>query len=173
MINKNSTVKIGNLVVNHGSRPVKLNTAFYFLRYAHVRYVKSLLTNIQKQQNLSEISLLFQKSYKPKARIAFSASWLSGNYKYLCFFVYSESHSTSKPCRIQQTFMMEFSYMFFLLVLQFHAVEVLKLAFLPWLIKYLQLRVTKSNFPKLPVEEPNWVSFHQSAPSNHSNDGYN
>ena len=53
------------------------------------------------------------------------------------------------------------------------AVKILKLAFLPWLIKYLQLRVTKSNFPKLPVEEPNWVSFHQSAPSNHSNDGYN
>ena len=53
------------------------------------------------------------------------------------------------------------------------AVKILKLAFLPWPIKHLQLRVTKSNFPKLPVEEPNWVSFHQSAPSNHSNNGYN
>ena len=37
-----------------------LNT-FYFLRYAHVRYVKSLFTNIQKQNNIIEISLLFKK----------------------------------------------------------------------------------------------------------------
>ena len=33
------------------------------------------------------------------------------------FFVYSESRSTSKPCRIQQTFIKEFSYMLFLFVL--------------------------------------------------------
>ena len=37
-----------------------LNT-FYFLGYAHVRYVKSLFTNIQKQQNMLKISLLFKK----------------------------------------------------------------------------------------------------------------
>ena len=31
-----------------------LNT-FYFLRYAHVRYVKRLFTNIQKQKNMLKI----------------------------------------------------------------------------------------------------------------------
>ena len=30
---------------------------FYFLRYAHVRYVKCLFTNIQKQQNVLRISV--------------------------------------------------------------------------------------------------------------------
>ena len=39
-----------------------LNT-FYFLRYAHVRYVKSLFTNIQKEWNMLKISLIF-KIYK-------------------------------------------------------------------------------------------------------------
>ena len=34
---------------------------FYFLRNAHVRYLKSLFTNIQKQQNMLKISLLFKK----------------------------------------------------------------------------------------------------------------
>ena len=34
---------------------------FYFLRYAHVRQVKSLFTNIQKRQNMLKISLLFKK----------------------------------------------------------------------------------------------------------------
>ena len=33
---------------------------FYFLRYSHVRYVKYLFTNIQKQQNTLNISLFFQ-----------------------------------------------------------------------------------------------------------------
>ena len=37
-----------------------LNT-FYFLKYAHVRYVKSLFTHIPKQQNMLKISLLFKK----------------------------------------------------------------------------------------------------------------
>ena len=36
------------------------------------------------------------------------------------FFIYSELRSTSKPCRIQQTFIKEFSYMLFLFVLQYH-----------------------------------------------------
>ena len=36
------------------------------------------------------------------------------------FFVYSESRSASKPYRIQQTFIKEFSYMLFLFILQFH-----------------------------------------------------
>ena len=35
-------------------------------------------------------------------------------------FVYSESCSTSKQCRIQQTFRKEFSYLMFLFVLQFY-----------------------------------------------------
>ena len=35
-------------------------------------------------------------------------------------FVYSESRSTSKPCRIQQNFIKEFPYMLFLFIVQFH-----------------------------------------------------
>ena len=34
-------------------------------------------------------------------------------------FVYSESHSTSKPCQLQKTFMKEFCYMLSLFVLKF------------------------------------------------------
>ena len=34
---------------------------FYVLRYAHVRYVKSLFTNIQSQKKKIKISLLFKK----------------------------------------------------------------------------------------------------------------
>ena len=34
---------------------------FYFLRYAHVKYVKSLFANIQQQKNMLKISLLFKK----------------------------------------------------------------------------------------------------------------
>ena len=33
---------------------------FYFSRYAHVRYVKYLFTNIQKQQNMLKISLFYE-----------------------------------------------------------------------------------------------------------------
>ena len=33
---------------------------FYFLKYAHVRYLKSLFTDIQKQKNMLKISLLFK-----------------------------------------------------------------------------------------------------------------
>ena len=40
----------------------------------------------------------------------------------ILFFVYSESHSTSKPCRVQQTFINKFSYMLFLFVLYFQAI---------------------------------------------------
>ena len=47
------------------------------------------------------------------------------------------------------------------------------LSFFSWLDKHLQLRDTKSNFPKLSVEETNGASFQPSAPSNHSTDGYN
>ena len=36
-------------------------STFYFLRYVHVSLVKSLFTNIQKQQNMLKISLLFKK----------------------------------------------------------------------------------------------------------------
>ena len=32
---------------------------FQILRYTHVRYVKSLFANIQEQQNMLKISLLF------------------------------------------------------------------------------------------------------------------
>ena len=47
------------------------------------------------------------------------------------------------------------------------------LAFLPWLDKHLQIIDTQCNLPKLPVEEPNRISFQQSAPSNYSTDDYN
>ena len=36
--------------------------AFHFLRYAHVRYVVGLFTNIQKQQNMLKIGILFKKN---------------------------------------------------------------------------------------------------------------
>ena len=59
--------------------------------------------------------ILFLSSHKPKKKIWFSASWWSGNKKYL-FFVYSKSCSTLKLCQIQQTFIKKFSYMLFLFV---------------------------------------------------------
>ena len=34
---------------------------FYVLKYVHVRYVKSLFTNIQKQEDKIKISLFFKK----------------------------------------------------------------------------------------------------------------
>ena len=37
---------------------------FYFLSYAHVKYVKCLFTNNQEQQNMLKISLLFKKFTK-------------------------------------------------------------------------------------------------------------
>ena len=37
---------------------------FYFLRYVRVRYVKSLFTNIQKQQKMLKISIIFKKFTK-------------------------------------------------------------------------------------------------------------
>ena len=40
---------------------ILLKNTFYLLRYTRVRYVKSLFTNIQKQQNILKISLLFRK----------------------------------------------------------------------------------------------------------------
>ena len=36
-------------------------STLYFLKYAHTRYVKSLLPNIWKQYNMLKISLLFNK----------------------------------------------------------------------------------------------------------------
>ena len=46
------------------------------------------------------------------------------------------------------------------------------LKFFSWFDKHLQLRDTKSNFPKLPVVETNGASFEQSPTSNYSTDGY-
>ena len=40
---------------------LKIFFFFFFLRYAPVKYVKDLFTNIQKQQNKLKISLLFKK----------------------------------------------------------------------------------------------------------------
>ena len=48
----------------HEYAEVSHYNTFYFLRYAHVRYVKRLFTNIQKQQNMSQISLIFKKFTK-------------------------------------------------------------------------------------------------------------
>ena len=39
----------------------RFSNTLYFLRYAKVRYVKSLFTNIQKEYNMLKISLLFKK----------------------------------------------------------------------------------------------------------------
>ena len=36
---------------------ISCENTFYFLRYAHVRYDKSLFTNIQKQKNMLKIKL--------------------------------------------------------------------------------------------------------------------
>ena len=36
---------------------------FYFLRYAHVSHVKSLFTNIQKQENMLKTSMNFYKIF--------------------------------------------------------------------------------------------------------------
>ena len=40
---------------------ISYQNTFYFLRYPHVIYVKSLFTNIQKQNNMLKISLFFKK----------------------------------------------------------------------------------------------------------------
>ena len=48
---------------NNMSKISHKNT-FYFLRYAHVTYVENLFTNIQKQENILKISLLFKKFTK-------------------------------------------------------------------------------------------------------------
>ena len=40
---------------------ISYQNTFYILRYEHLRYVKSLFTNIQKQYNMLKISLLFKK----------------------------------------------------------------------------------------------------------------
>ena len=71
---------------------ISRSSTFYFLRYAHVRYVKSVFTNIQKQQNMLKISLLFQKFTKlqgadnSRIRIIQNAK----NFKVL--FVYEHKH---------------------------------------------------------------------------------
>ena len=39
------------------------------MRYANMRYMKSLFTKNQKQQNLLEISLLFKEIYKLHGQI--------------------------------------------------------------------------------------------------------
>ena len=70
---------------------------------------------------ISLLPFIFVLSCKPNTRVRFSVSWWFGNEKHFCFFDYSESRSATNPCRIQQTFIEEFSYMLFLFVLQFHA----------------------------------------------------
>ena len=49
--NKNNMPKI---IANHNT--------LYFMRCAHLRYVQSLFANIQKQQNMLKISLLFKNA---------------------------------------------------------------------------------------------------------------
>ena len=49
--NKNNMLKI---ITNHNT--------LYFMRCAHLRYVQSLFTNIQKQQNMLKISLLLKNA---------------------------------------------------------------------------------------------------------------
>ena len=62
--------------------------------------MKIVVTIVIKELITNSLLSSFVFAGKPKTRIRFSASWWSSNKKYL-FFVYSESHSTSKSCRIQ------------------------------------------------------------------------
>ena len=45
------------------------HSTFHVLRYAHVRYVKCLFMNIQKQENILKISLLFKEIQKIHAKV--------------------------------------------------------------------------------------------------------
>ena len=47
---------------NNSMPKVSYYNTRYFLRYTYSRYVKCLLTNKQKQQNMLKSSLLFQKN---------------------------------------------------------------------------------------------------------------
>ena len=58
--------------------------------------MKIIATIIPKDLVTNSLFPLFGLSYKPKKRIKFSANWWSGDEKYFCFFVCSESRSTSK-----------------------------------------------------------------------------
>ena len=50
------------LLINYKITHIAHCNVFHSLRYAHVRYVKSLFTNIQKQQNMLKIGVLFKKN---------------------------------------------------------------------------------------------------------------
>ena len=71
---------------------------FYFLRYAHVRCVEGLFTNIQKQQNMLQISLLFQNL--PNSRINNSRILRIRNAKFAgyCFYMNTNIQEDFRIC---------------------------------------------------------------------------
>ena len=80
---------------NHNYNPYKLSNKFSFITCFSFRRNQKLESNFQQFSELATRNVPV-------------------------FFVYSESHSTSKVCQMQQTFIKRFSYMLFLLVLQFY-----------------------------------------------------
>ena len=52
---------LSSLYKNNAPMTSRYNT-FYFLGYAHPRYIKCLFTNIRKQQNMSNISQIFKEN---------------------------------------------------------------------------------------------------------------
>ena len=91
--------------------------SFYqqFERYLCMKIIINIISTEIITNSLLSCFCLF---YKPKTRARFSASWWSGNGKYISIFCLQRVRTTSEPCRTQYTFIKKFSYM---LVLQFHA----------------------------------------------------
>ena len=61
--------------------------------------MKMIINVISTNLVTNSFMSLFYPFVETKTRLKFSASWCSGNDKYFFFFVYSESHSTSKVFR--------------------------------------------------------------------------
>ena len=62
---------------------------FYILRYAHVRYVKCLFTNIQKQWNVLKINSLFKKfaNFTGKFANSIILKIRNGEFARQCFYI--------------------------------------------------------------------------------------
>ena len=76
-------------------RRFQIKTPFTLLRYAHVRYVKSMFTNIQKQQNMLKISLL-SPTYNPRI-LGIKNAAFSG----YCFY-YEQKQIGLRKCTFNQ-----------------------------------------------------------------------
>ena len=69
------------------SQNISYKNTSYFLRYAHVRYEKSLSTNIQKRQNMLKISLLFKKFTKSRANNSRTLRIKNAKFSGYCFYM--------------------------------------------------------------------------------------